>query len=180
MVSAEQGADGDASGVDGDDRDAAAFRTKRGRCTVDAAAGAIRIEGGALGYLRTLWDGNRAAFAVALGALLALPAAMLLGDPLRLLVGLGLALGVVGATTAVQRFRGHTAADSIPLADVERVVAHPGGRLVRPRFVVRYIEDGSLKRRTIGMPSRWLSFAEEAYRDGKLAFANADLPVEER
>lgn len=158
----------------------ARFRTKRGSCTVEEGAGTIRIEGSVVGYLRHLWRGNRAAFAVIVAAIVFVPVSMLLGDPRRWLLGLGLAAGIFGMTYAVQRFRGHTADDAIPLDAVETVVAHPGGRLTRPRFVVRYVEDGSLKRRTIGMPSRWLSFAEEAYQTGKLAFANVDVPVEER
>lgn len=179
-------ADGVTDGGAGDaadaatDGSAAAFRTKRGRCVIDGAAGTIRIEGSVAGYLRHLWRGNRAAFAVIVGMLLFVPVSLLLGDPRRWLVGLVIAGGAFGLTYGVQRFRGHTAEEEIPLAAVETVVAHPGGRLVRPRLVVRYIQDGSMKRRAIGMPSRWLSFGEEAYQTGKLAFANADVPVEER
>ncbi|ESP88788.1 hypothetical protein [Candidatus Halobonum tyrrellensis] len=168
--------------------DARRFPTKRGECVVGDDA--VRIEGSRLGYLRNLrdsyWRSDEAwRKAVFLGIVVGVP----LGALNPLFDGVDrFDLYVYGATAALvavlagyQRLvRGFTTTDRIPLSAVREVALVEGTRgVTRPRFVVRYDDDGRERRRYVHMPSPYTPDGGEAVERGRAAFAAAGVGVRE-
>lgn len=185
-------ADGETPGRDsggGDDAaDARRFPTKRGECVVGDDA--IRVEGSRLGSLRNLRDGYWRSDdvwrkAVFLGTVVGVPLAVV--NPL--LDGLdrfdlyvyGAAAALAALLAGYQRLvRGFTATDRVPRSAVREVALVAGTKgLTRPRFVVRYEDDGRERRRYVQMPSRYTPEGDAALDRARAAFDAAGIDVRE-
>jgi hypothetical protein len=157
------------------------FRTKRGRCVLTDDE--LRVESGLLLQARRYWEGNRALLAgylAAYGLLVAAAVRVLDREGwTALAVGAGAVAALVVAGRVVNRRRGVTGDERIPLHDVERIEVFEGDDwLTRPRFVVRYWRDGRVKRRYVMMPSGLLSYGESEFERAKRLFRERELPVE--
>lgn len=163
------------------------FRTKRGIARFDD--GAVRFEESVRGYLRGLyrdyWRSDaRWRKAVFAGYALAFPTGL---GWLALAVYEGDVLPVVGvvAVIVVLRLagylRGFRSPDRIRLADVESVAAIRGAKgLTRPRLVVEYAVDGSVRKRRVNLPSLYTGMGEETFERAVDAFEQRGADVERR
>lgn len=159
------------------------FRTKRGRCHIEGDQ--LRLDSSFRGQLRRYREGSRLLFAsylVVLAVAVGYPVVLVAtGEGETLLFwGAGIVL-VLGGAAALNRWRGFTSDDEIPIEAITHVTAERGTRgLTRPRFVVSYVRDGEPKRRYVTMPSTFLSYGEDEFELAKSLFRDAELPVEER
>ncbi|MFB6150576.1 MAG: hypothetical protein ABEJ40_02095 [Haloarculaceae archaeon] len=150
------------------------FRTKRGECRIGDDE--LVLESSFVGLFRRLYEGNRWIFAGYVLAVVSPVAVSLTAEPESVLLWVGGALAVVLVATAVNRARGFTSDGRIPLDAVESVSATGGSKgLTRPRFVVTYRKGGEEKRRYVLMPSKYLSYGDEAFERGKRAFRERGL-----
>lgn len=80
----------------------------------------------------------------------------------------------------VQRFgRGFTSTPRIPLDAIEDVTLASGSwPLTRPRFVVRFLEDGSLRKRYVLLPSLGMPHGEETLERAARAFEERGYRVD--
>lgn len=157
------------------------FRTKRGRCVVTDDE--LRIERSLRLHLLRYWEGNKVLLAVYLAAYagLAYAAARVVrgGNWRALAVGALAVVAVVAVGRVLNSRRGVTGDDSIPLHDVEAVVAVAGDDwFTRPRFVVRYWRGDGVKHRHVMMPSGLLSFGDREFERAVDLFRQAGVPVE--
>ena len=157
------------------------FRTKRGRCVLTDEE--LRIETGVLAQARRYWEGNRLLLAGYLGvyALLLIAAAEVVRaeDWRALAFGTIAVVSLFVAGRTLNRQRGVTGDDRIPLHDVERVEAVEGDDwLTRPRFVVSYWRGNAISHRYVMMPSGLLSYGGREFERAKDLFGEAGIPVE--
>lgn len=163
------------------------FRTKTGRCLIDDDA--IRLEHRSTGDLRNVYDGligGRGRLrrkGLAWGVTLAMLAVVGAGVYFVPWFGAFLTLAIVAAF-AVSYYRKRkyrfTDTDEIPLDAVESVAYRSGVPvLTRPRFVVRYREDGVTKRRYVMLPSGLYAETQDAIATAKRLFAEHDIPIED-
>jgi len=158
------------------------FRTKRGRCHLDD--GRLRLESSLRGQLRRYREGSRVLFVsylVVIAVAVGYPIVLVATGEYRTVLywGGGIAL-ILGVGYAINRWRGFTRDDEIPLDAITHVTAKKGTRgLTRPRFVVTYASDEGTKRRYVMMPSTYLSYGEDEFERGEAAFREVGVPVEE-
>lgn len=159
------------------------FRTKRGRCHVED--GRLRLESSLRGQMRRYREGSRLlywSFLVVIVVAIGYPVVLVATGEYRTVLfwGGGVAL-VLGGGYALNRWRGFTSEDEIPLDAVTHVTANEGRKgLTRPRFVVTYVADGETKRRYVMMPSKFLSYGDDEFERATACFREAGLPVEKR
>lgn len=158
------------------------FRTKRGRCVLTDEE--LRIETGVLAQARRYWEGNRLLLAtyLAVYALLVVAAAEVVrtGDWRAVGFGAIAVVALVVAGRALNRQRGVTGDDRIPLHDIERVEAVAGDDwLTRPRFVVSYWRGNAIAHRYVMMPSGLLSYGQREFEQATELFREYGIPVEE-
>jgi hypothetical protein len=157
------------------------FRTKRGRCHLDDDT--LRLESSLRGQLRRYREGGRLFFWAYVGAVSTMVGVLVgqfLAGETRTLLLTGFAIsGVILLTRVTNRLRGFTAAEAIPVDAIDHVTAKRGTNgLTRPRFVVVYDAGGETKRRSVMMPSLWLSYGEEEFQRAIATFLDAGVEVE--
>ncbi|EMA38087.1 hypothetical protein [Halococcus hamelinensis] len=160
------------------DEEVTSFRTKRGRCVLDNEAGELRLTSSWRGQFRRYYEGNTLVFVGMVLVLGYLPVVLISLERRTLLVGLGLLLVLLVGGRLSNYVRGFTSAHRIPLDSVVAIEPIEGSPVTRPRFVVSYSEAGTVKRRYVMLPSRYLSYTGEEFGEAKSLFRGHDLPVE--
>ncbi|WP_160133734.1 hypothetical protein [Halococcus salsus] len=160
------------------DEEATSFRTKRGRCVLDSEAGELRLTSSWRGLFKRYYEGNKLVFGGMVLGLGSLPIALLSADRRTLLVGLGLLVVLIAGGRLSNSVRGFTTARRIPLDSVVAIEPIEGSAVTRPRFVVSYSAAGTVKKRYVMLPSRYLSYTGEEFEKAKSLFRRHDLPLE--
>ncbi|MFB6250643.1 MAG: hypothetical protein ABEI27_02970 [Halobellus sp.] len=163
------------------------FRTKRG--TAQFISDAVRFEESFVGYLRGLyrdyWRSDSWSQRV-----------VFVGYVFGLFYGVGwfattvasgdfgivaIVVGVVLFLWLVNLLRGFRSPDRIPLVDIESVTAVPGAKgVTRPRLVVAYIDDGSVRKRRVNLPSLYTEQGDAVYECAIEAFEERGIEVARR
>lgn len=162
------------------------FPTKTGRCEIDGDA--LRLVEQPGGNVRTMYDGvlrrgplwRRLGLVVLYLGLFAGLALVVVTAPWTGFVVAAAALALLGVSWYRSRRHGFTDDREIPLDAVDSVVAREGlPMLTRPRFVVRYDDDGERKRRYVLLPSGLYEGTDDAFEAGKRQFERRGIAVEE-
>jgi hypothetical protein len=79
--------------------------------------------------------------------------------------------GALAAALLLDYARGFRSPNSIRLGAIEDVSATRGSKgMTRPRFVIRYSDEGSTYRRRVNLPSLYTSEGEDTYEHAQEAF----------
>lgn len=158
------------------------FRTRGGQCKITEDT--IQIDNSYVGRIKRHYDENRLlsllwVISIPLWALYL----FMMDDWEMLALGLGISLAVAGAYLTFgylyNYVRDFTYDDQIQRDAIETVKPVEGTKWIsRPRFIVKYEQEGERKNRYIQMPSKF-GYGDEEFEKAKELFRSQGIPLEE-